>query len=149
MDDLSWHCKEFDQFTITELYAVLEARVNVFVVEQNCPYPELSGGDEQAIHIWAQKQNQIAAYCRVFAPGIKYEQASIGRVLTTLPFRQFGLGKELIERAIQIIEERFKTRDICISAQDYLLKFYGEFGFKPTGKSYLEDGIPHSEMRRE
>ena len=131
---------------VPELYQVLKARVDVFVVEQNCPYPDLDDYDQKAIHIWAEENGKVLAYCRVFNKGIKYHETSIGRVLTTENARGKSLGKLLIQYAVETIENRFHTSEIRISAQDYLLKFYAGFGFEDTGKKYMEDDIPHTEM---
>lgn len=146
MSNIIWKIKTFEEFTVPELYNVLKARINVFVVEQNCPYPDLDDYDQKAVHIWAEQDGEVLANCRIFDKGIKYPEASIGRVLTTEKARGKNLGKQLIAYAIETIEARFRTYQIRISAQDYLLKFYGEFGFEDTGKKYLEDDIPHTEM---
>lgn len=146
MSNIIWKIKTFEEFTVPELYNVLKARINVFVVEQNCPYPDLDDYDQKAVHIWAEQGGEVLANCRIFDKGIKYPEASIGRVLTTEKARGKNLGKQLIGYAIETIEARFRTDEIRISAQDYLLKFYGEFGFEDTGKKYLEDDIPHTEM---
>jgi ElaA protein len=123
-------------------------RQEVFVVEQTCYYLDADGYDEKALHLWAEKEGKIVAYCRFFSQGIKYKEPSIGRVLTHPDFRNLKLGKSLIKFALEAIGTRFKTKACRISAQDYLLKFYGEFGFTDTGKKYLEDDIPHTEMVR-
>lgn len=148
MSNIIWKIKTFEEFTVPELYAVIKARVDVFVVEQDCPYPDLDGYDQKAIHLWAEEDGEVLAYCRIFDKGIKYNEASIGRVLTTEKARGKSLGKQLIGYAVQTIENRFRTSEIRISAQDYLLRFYGGFGFEDTGKKYLEDNIPHTEMFR-
>lgn len=145
---LVWKIKNFDELSANELYKILKARVDVFVVEQNCPYPELDNYDKKAIHLWAEQDDEVLAYCRIFKPEIKYNEASIGRVLTNQNFRNLKLGKTLMTFAINTVEARFHTSEIRISAQDYLLKFYGNFGFTDTGKKYLEDDIPHTEMLR-
>lgn len=148
MSNIIWKIKTFDEFTVPELYQVLKARVDVFVVEQNCPYPDLDDYDQKAVHIWAEENGEVLAYCRLFDKGIKYHETSIGRVLTTENARGKSLGKLLIQYAVETIENRFHTPEIRISAQDYLLKFYAGFGFEDTGKKYLEDDIPHTEMVR-
>ena len=144
---MKWFIKSFDELSTSELYAILKARVDVFVVEQHCHYPDLDDLDKVALHIWAENNHQLAAYCRVFPPGIKYSDASIGRVLTTQEFRKKSLGKSLVTKAISSIQEQFDTVKIKISAQDYLIDFYQSFGFVSTGKKYLEDDIPHTEMQ--
>lgn len=146
MENFIWKIKTFDELSAQELHDVLKARIDVFVVEQNCPYPEIDGDDPKAIHLWAEQNGNIAAYCRIFQPGIKYDESSIGRVLTTQKYRKMNLGKTLMKNAIGIVEARFRTTSIRISAQDYLLPFYTDLDFISTGKSYLEDEIPHSEM---
>lgn len=148
MSNMIWKIKSFEEITTSELYEIIKARVDVFVVEQNCPYPDLDGYDQQAIHIWAERENNVLAYCRIFNKGIKYPETSIGRVLTTEKGRGKSIGKQLIQYAVETIENRFHTSEIRISAQDYLLRFYSGFGFEDTGKKYLEDNIPHTEMFR-
>ncbi|WP_027382988.1 GNAT family N-acetyltransferase [Epilithonimonas caeni] len=148
MTNVDWKIKTFSELTTTELYEIIKARVNVFVVEQDCPYPDLDDYDQKAIHLWAEDNGEVLAYCRIFDKGIKYPEASIGRVITTEKGRGKGLGKQLIAYAIDIIENRLRTSEVRISAQDYLLKFYSGFGFQETAKKYLEDNIPHTEMFR-
>jgi len=148
MINADWKIKTFSELTTTELYEIIKARVNVFVVEQDCPYPDLDDYDQKAIHLWAEKDGEVLAYCRIFDKGIKYPETSIGRVVTTTNGRGTGLGKQLIQYALDIIENRLGTLEVRISAQDYLLKFYSDFGFEDTGKKYLEDNIPHTEMLR-
>lgn len=148
MTNIDWKIKTFSELTTAELYEIIKARVNVFVVEQDCPYSDLDDNDQKAIHLWAEKEGEVLAYCRIFDKGIKYPETSIGRVVTTEKGRGTGLGKQLISYAIDIIENRLRTTEVRISAQDYLLKFYSDFGFEDTGKKYLEDNIPHTEMFR-
>lgn len=148
MNNIIWNIKGFDELSTQELYKILKARIDVFVVEQNCPYPDLDFYDQKAIHIWAEIDQNILAYCRIFNSGIKYKEASIGRVLTTSEARGQNLGKQLIKNALEATNNRFHTTSIRISAQDYLLPFYSSFGFKSTDKKYLEDNIPHTEMVR-
>lgn len=146
MKEVIWKIKTFRQLSTEELYEILKIRQEVFIVEQTCYYLDADGYDDKAVHIWAEKDGKIAAYCRIFDQGIKYPEASIGRVLTHPDFRKLGLGKVLVRFAIDAINARFRCENIKISAQDYLLKFYSEFGFRDTGKKYLEDDIPHTEM---
>ncbi|WP_315053146.1 GNAT family N-acetyltransferase [Chryseobacterium indoltheticum] len=149
MNNIVWKIKSFEELTTSELYEMIKARVDVFVVEQNCPYPDLDKYDQKALHLWAEQEDQtVLAYCRIFDKGIKYNETSIGRVLTSANGRGKNLGKQLIQYAVETIENRFKTSEVRISAQDYLLRFYSGFGFKETDKKYLEDNIPHTEMFR-
>ena len=148
MNKLVWKVKKFEDLTVSELYAIIKARIDVFVVEQDTPYPDCDDYDQKALHLWAEKEGVVLAYCRIFDQGIKYQETSIGRVLTTDTARGMGLGKQLIAYAIDVVENRLKTTSCRISAQDYLLDFYGSFGFLPTDKKYLEDDLPHTEMYR-
>lgn len=149
MKDPVWNIKSFAELSTKEFHDIVKARIDVFVVEQNCPYPDLDGYDEKALHLWAEQDGEVVAYCRIFAPGIKYPEASIGRVLTNQKFRRLKLGKILMRFALNTIEAQFRTTSVRISAQDYLLKFYSEFGFEATDKKYLEDDLPHTEMFRQ
>lgn len=143
-----WKIKTFTELTVPELYSILKARTDVFVVEQNCAYPDQDGYDDKAIHLWAENEGEILAYCRIFPAGIKYMECSIGRVLTTAAGRGKNYGRQMMKYAVETVENRFRTGKIRISAQDYLLNFYKEFGFEDTGKKYLEDNLPHTEMLR-
>lgn len=149
MSETIWKIKTFEELSSLELYAILKVRQEVFVVEQTCYYLDADGSDQEAVHIWAEQDNMVLAYCRIFDSGIKYEESSIGRVLTHPDFRKLKLGKFLLQIAIGTIKSRFRTPYIRISAQDYLIRFYEEFGFQSTGKNYLEDEIPHTEMTME
>lgn len=148
MEDILWKIKSFQELNATELYEILKVRQEVFIVEQTCYYQDADDYDQKAIHLWAEKEGKIIAYCRFFAPGIKYQESSIGRVLTHPKYRSLSLGRHMMKLALDAIEKRFETKSCRISAQDYLLKFYESFGFKDTGKKYLEDDIPHTEMVR-
>ena len=121
MSNIIWKIKTFEEFTVPELYNLLKARSEVFVVEQNCVYLDADGYDQQAIHVWAEEEDgEILAYCRVFDKGIKFEETSLGRVITTQKGRGRSLGKQLIQYAVDTIENRYHTSEIRISAQDYL-----------------------------
>ncbi|MGV4414794.1 GNAT family N-acetyltransferase [Chryseobacterium sp. T1] len=143
-----WSVKNFEELTTKELYGILKVRQEVFVVEQEAAYLDADDTDQKAIHIWAEKDGKVVAYCRVFDQGIKYQESSIGRVLTHPDYRKLKLGRQLVAYAIDVIENRYKTPSIRISAQDYLINFYSDFGFIPTDKKYLEDNLPHTEMYR-
>jgi ElaA protein len=152
---MTWVEKTFEELTTTELYALLHLRAEVFVVEQQCPYQDVDYNDMYAVHVMGyDDQQQLGAYARVFAPGVRsrgmtYDMASIGRVITSKAQRRKGVGKELMERAIATLENRFGKQPIKISAQQYLTKFYESLGFRQTSDMYLEDNIPHIEMIRE
>lgn len=143
-----WQWSAFGALSPAALYAVLAARSAVFVVEQACAYQDLDGHDVHADHLVAWRGGQVAAYCRVLGPGIKYAEPSIGRVLTSAAFRGTGVGRELVARALAQLDARHPDAGTRISAQQYLERFYGSFGFASVTAPYLEDGIPHVEMLR-
>ena len=136
--------KHFNELRTEELYAIIKARVNVFVVEQNCPYPELDDKDQDAWHVWLKDQGELVAYLRVLAPGVSFSEASLGRVLTTR--RQQGLGKAIVECGIAVAKEKYHTDRLRIEAQCYAQGFYEKLGFRQVGEPFLEDGIWHMEM---
>ncbi len=144
---MNWVVKTFEELSKSELYSILQLRAEVFVVEQNCAYQDMDGTDQKSIHLFGIENDKVLAYARLIPPGISYETASIGRVVVSPSIRSKGTGKELMKQAIQNIEILFKTKSITISAQEYLMKFYNELGFKETGSTYLEDNIPHIKMK--
>jgi len=148
---MKWQLKKYKELTLDEFYNILQLRINVFVVEQNCPYPELDGKDKIAYHLFAiaeENSNEVVAYTRIFKPGDYYQKAAIGRVAVHPNFRKENIGHELIKRSIQHIENLFDSNHIKIGAQTYLKKFYESHGFINIGEEYLEDGIPHIHMSR-
>jgi ElaA protein len=143
---VSWICKRFDDLSLHELYAILQLRNAVFVVEQNCPYNDCDYKDLQAWHLMGMENETLLAYARLIPAGISYSECSIGRVVTSPVARGKGLGKELMRGSIQRIREIFHTGSIRIGAQLYLQHFYSNFGFIRDSDVYLEDNIPHIEM---
>lgn len=147
MNQVIWTCKKFEELTTPELYCILNLRSQVFVVEQNCVYLDTDGKDASSYHFCGWLHNQLVAYCRLLPPGIAYTQlASIGRVVTHPAHRNDGYGKIMMTKAIEKTYEIFKVSTIKIGAQQYLIKFYSNLGFRVTSDSYMEDGIPHVEM---
>lgn len=138
---------QFDDLSARTLYDVLKLRVDVFVVEQNCPYPEIDGLDQQAIHLLYSENDAILAYARLVPAGLKYEFPSIGRVIVHKEARGRGLAKQLIEKSIDYISEQWQAQAIQLQGQVYLQEFYQSFGFQPTSERYDEDGIPHVDMK--
>lgn len=133
---------KFTDLTTTSLYEILKARVNVFVVEQNCPYPELDDIDYRSIHVYLEENNKILGYCRVFQRDESMIQ--IGRVLSTERKKHYGY--RVMEQGIKVAKEVFKGNRIYIEAQCYAIAFYEKFGFQTISEPFLEDGIPHVKM---
>ena len=143
---IDWKCKPFDQLTPDELYAILRLRSEVFVVEQNCVFLDADNKDQPSLHIMGWQGDLLAAYARLIPAGISYSEASIGRVVTSPAARSLGMGKELMQQAINILYTSWGNADIKICAQLYLERFYNSFGFQRSSDIYIEDGIEHIEM---
>jgi ElaA protein len=138
--------KHFSEFTLIELYEILQIRSKIFVVEQDCVYQDVDGKDQKSLHVYGKKNDKIVAYTRIFKPGDYFENASIGRVLVAQEERKFGFGHDLMKASIKTVKTHFKSDKITISAQKYLKNFYESHNFVQVGEAYLEDGIPHIEM---
>jgi ElaA protein len=147
--EIHWKIKSFEDLSVHELYAVLRLRSEIFVVEQNCVYLDLDGKDKKGLHLLGEFEGKIVAYSRLFKPGISFDNASIGRVVVDAHYRDRKWGQELMREAIAGIQLHFGENKITIGAQLYLKKFYESHGFIQTSEMYLEDDIPHIEMKRE
>lgn len=147
-----WQWSSFAELPNADLYEMLAQRQNVFVLEQQCLYPDLDGYDQDAWHLLGWRtidgKRQLAACLRVIAPGVKYTEMSLGRVLSTTAARGTGIGRELLTEGIARAEQLYPGHRIRIGAQQYLESFYGSFGFKTVSEPYDEDGIMHVEMLR-
>ncbi|MBP6116906.1 MAG: GNAT family N-acetyltransferase [Neisseriaceae bacterium] len=146
---LTWQTLSFDQLSTATLYQFLRLRVEVFVVEQNCAYPDLDGKDTHpdSLHLLGLDQHgTLAAYARLLPPQLSYPQPSIGRVAIAEPFRGSGLGHGLIQEAVRQTQAAWPEQDIQIGAQLYLQPFYEAHGFMAVSGPYLEDEIPHIDM---
>ena len=141
---MEWKRKRFTELTTEELYRILKLRVSVFVVEQNCPYPELDDRDQDAVHVWAEDAAGIRAYLRVLDRGVESPYVSIGRVVTAE--RGIGLGDRVLEEGIRAAKELFGAGSIYLEAQTYAEGFYEKHGFHRISEEFVEDGIPHIRM---
>lgn len=146
---IHWEIKPFQALSVVELYSLLQLRTEVFVVEQNCVYQDIDGKDAKALHLIGEYNGKIVAYARLFKSGDYFNQASIGRVVVDANYRDKKWGHDLMKQAIIGIETYFGDTNITISAQLYLQKFYESLGFVQTSEMYLEDDIPHIEMKKE
>lgn len=143
---ISFKVKKYEEFTVDELYSILNLRATVFVVEQNSVYLDLDYNDQKALHILGYVENKIVAYSRIFKSKVRGDLASIGRVVVDAKYRKFGYGHDLVQFSIKSIEKEYQEYDIHISAQKYLKNFYESHGFVAFGEEYLEDQIPHVGM---
>lgn len=139
--------KHFDELTKEELMEIYALRIAVFVVEQNCPYQDIDGYDPCSYHVYFRDESGIQAYLRVVPPHTRYEEASLGRVISVK--RRCGLGTQLLRAGIAVAKEKFFVDRLTIGAQKYARRFYEGVGFRQSSGDYLEDGIPHIHMRLE
>lgn len=141
--------KRFDELTSNELYALLQLRFRVFVLEQESFYDEIDGKDLHCYHMMGYEKGELVGYLRILPQGLSFEEASIGRFVVCKEGRGKGWGKQLMNEAIGFISENLVEKKIRIEGQSYLRKFYESFGFKVTSDEFLDGGIPHYEMLRE
>jgi ElaA protein len=147
---VDWICKHHSDLGKEQLYAILQLRAQVFVVEQQCAYQDVDGQDLEGdtCHLMAWDGNQLVAYLRLLDPELQGGDVVIGRVIIAPHARGAGLGHELMDQALKQIEERWPETPIYLSAQTHLQGYYGRYGFVVTGEEFFEDGIPHIGMRR-
>ncbi len=158
---LAWRFARFDELAPREVHDLYQARIAVFVLEQDCPFQDLDGVDPECWHLIGYSpspspsplgegrgEGPLLAYARLVPPGVKYPEPSIGRVLTTAAVRRTGAGKVLMREAIARLEALWPGHAIRIGAQARLEDFYRGFGFETTSAPYDEDGIVHVEMTR-
>lgn len=143
---ISWEVKHYDELSKEELYDLLALRIEVFVVEQNCPYQDLDDKDQYCWHVLGKQNGKVVATSRIVPAGMVYDEVAIGRVANAKVIRGSGAGREMMVLAIDYILNQLNEGRIRISAQEYLEKFYKSLGFIATEERYLEDGIPHVEM---
>jgi len=143
---MNWSFKKYTELSTDELYAILQLRSIVFVVEQNCPYLDLDDKDQRSWHLLGWQKDQLVAYTRLLPAGVAFEEPSIGRVVTAPSVRRTGIGRILMQKSIDDCHALFGKQPIQIGAQRYLESFYGSLGFEISGSPYLEDGIPHIHM---
>jgi ElaA protein len=143
---IQWLLKKFEELTPYQVYAILQLRNEVFVVEQNCVFQDADNKDQASYHLMGFVHDSLVAYARLVRAGVSYEQVSIGRVVTSPTVRRSGIGRELMRQSIDSVYKLFGVQPIKIGAQLYLKKFYESFGFRRVGEGYLEDGIEHIYM---
>jgi ElaA protein len=140
--------RRMEEFSAHALFMLMKMRVDVFVVEQKCPYPELDNKDVDALHLRLLNGDELIASARILSPVHSTDPVKIGRVVVSPAHRGKRLGDALMREAIAVCEQQFSASPIALSAQSHLQFFYQSFGFTPTSAEYLEDGIPHIDMVR-
>ena len=143
---LRWTCCSLEDMPSGELYRVVELRQRVFIIEQDCVFPDLDGRDQDSLHLCGWQGEQLLAYLRAMPPGLAEPGSSLGRVVVSPEARGTSLGRELMRRGIEVNRERWPEHDIRIGAQAYLQTFYEGLGFVPDSDFYDEDGILHLKM---
>lgn len=138
------YIKRFDKLSTRELYQILKLRVDVFVVEQKCPYEEIDNLDYHAIHVYFKEADEIIAYLRILDKGVESDDVAIGRVISAK--RRCGIGSKLLIEGIKAAKENFKADKIYIEAQSYARNFYENLGFRQISEEFLLDDIPHIKM---
>tara|TARA_B100001063_G_scaffold65938_1_gene59910 strand:- start:11192 stop:11650 length:459 start_codon:yes stop_codon:yes gene_type:complete len=143
---VSYSWKTFDELSLDDLYAILNLRQKVFVLEQDCPYIDADYSDQDAYHLLGYEDDKLIAYLRAFPPNVKYEGTSMGRIVVEKSLRNNSLGKKITQMGISFLGEKYPNIEIVISAQHRLESFYSELGFISRGEVYLEDNIDHIQM---
>jgi ElaA protein len=139
--------KSFQELSLEEFHDIVALRIQIFIIEQNCPYQEVDGKDKLAHHLFFKNEmDEIIAVTRILPQGISYEEVAIGRVVVHEEYRGTGLGNQLMADSMNFVRDKYGDVPVRLSAQKHLENYYGNHGFKSTGKEYLEDGIPHVEM---
>jgi ElaA protein len=150
---IRWSWRQFEDISGVEMHEMLRARQDVFVLEQQCLYPDIDALDPFSWHLFGHTKagtdaKKLLAYARVPFPTIRFDEPSFGRVLIVRTARGQGYGRIIIEHCIDKCQHEYPDKNIRISAQTYLAKFYSTFGFISVGEQYLEDGIEHVDMLR-
>ena len=149
---ITWHCQTFSELSTQTLYDILKLRSDVFVVEQNCIFPDMDDLDTlpKTRHLFALQDNNVVAYARLLAEGVSYSgYSSIGRVVVAPLNRKDKIGHTLMAHAIEETLNIWPSHPIKIGAQSHLERFYQSHGFITVSESYMEDGIEHYHMTRE
>lgn len=143
-EDVTLHAATFADLDAATLYALLRLRVDVFVVEQECAYPELDGRDTDpvTVHLWLARGGEPLAYLRILGEPDGADR--ISRVMVAKHARGRGHARRLMNAAFVCIG----GRQSILHAQAHLVDFYAGMGFTPTGPEFLQDGIPHIPMHR-
>lgn len=148
---IQWNDLHHSQLTVQQLYALLQLRCEVFVVEQTCPYQDVDGDDlvGENRHILGWRDGELVAYARILKSEAEFEPVVIGRVIVSRTVRGEKLGVQLMEQTLASCLQHWPQKALYLGAQAHLQPFYARFGFAPVTDVYDEDGIPHIGMARE
>ncbi|MBM7838930.1 ElaA protein [Alkalihalobacillus xiaoxiensis] len=143
---MEWSLKQFNELSPGELYAIIKARIEVFVMEQRCIFQDLDDIDQESYHLFLMNEKEVAAYARLIPSGVEYVESSIGRVLVSKAYRGQGLGHVLMEQGMDFLTNQLKEKTIKLKAEFYIKELYEEYGFKQISAIFLEDEIEHAYM---
>ncbi len=139
--------KKFNELTTTELYEILKARAEIFIMEQHIQYQDMDNIDYKSLHCFFMEDNKVVAYLRAFYKDDEKTIVQIGRVLTLKHGN--GVDRDLLEKSIVAIKDKMKCKKIYMDAQKHAIGFYEKFGFKITSDEFMEEGIVHNSMELE
>jgi len=150
MTDISGVWRPFEQLSSREVHDLLKLRQDIFVVEQDCAYPDIDGLDLEALHYFLKENatNRLVGALRLFEAGAADEAARLGRVVIDPDYRGRKLGHKLMQAGIERARSLRPECQIFVTAQAHLLRFYADFGFVAISEIYPQDGIPHLDMRK-
>ena len=137
----------FEQLSNAALYAILKLRSEIFVVEQNIVYLDPDGYDQKSLHLCLMDGETLAGYARLLPPGLKFDDAAIGRFVVHKDYRNQKLGTRIFTRAMEEIERLYGDAAITIEGQEYLEKYYQSLGFVSISAPYMLEGIMHVKLR--
>jgi len=144
--EIRWHLAPFGELTPRHVHDMYRLRVDVFIVEQDCVFQDVDGADPRSWHLLGYAGDELVAYCRLLPAGVKFDEPSIGRVITSPSVRGTGMGRVLMAEAMKRAAGLWPGEPLRIGAQAHLERFYNGYGFTKTGEPYDEDGILHIEM---
>jgi len=145
---IHWKVRSFAELSTHELHDILRLRVDVFVVEQQCPYAEVDGQDPTALHVIGTDEHcKIVVYGRIL-PALPGEVPHLGRIVIHPDQRGKGLAHELMGRMLAELRSRYGSDHSMLAAQAHLEDLYAKHGYRRVGEPYMWDGIPHVDMER-
>lgn len=143
---MQWiHARSLSDLSPDDLYQMLKLRQDVFIIEQECIYHDIDNIDPVCEHLLLKDESDVIACSRIVPEKIKFEYPSIGRITVQKQYRMRGLGKKMVQQALDVLAEK-NIDTVIIEAQSYLLTFYESLGFKKISEAYPVDGISHHKM---
>jgi ElaA protein len=147
-DMIQWQLKQYEELTVPELYEIMRLRQEVFVVEQKCAFIDADGKDQHCQHLSGYLNGRLITYARIVPPGVSYPEPSLGRIVSSTGVRGQGYGRQLMDKALEVVQQIHGPLTLKIEAQLYLKSFYESYGFVAEGEHYILDDILHIEMLR-